>query len=67
MFKGTVLGLFWGLFRTDFCVVRTEQSGLIEGLVGRVLASGVVQFGGEVATIGRIHHVNVVALVGFCI
>ena len=45
MFKGTVWELFLRLFRTNFSVVWTEQSGLIEGLVGRVLTSGVVQFG----------------------
>ena len=44
MFKGTIWELFSRLFRTNFSVVRTKQSGLIEGLVGRVLASGVVQF-----------------------
>ena len=29
-----------GLFRTDFSVVWTKKSGLIEDLVGQVLASG---------------------------
>ena len=43
--KGTVWGLFSRLFRTNFNVVRTEQSRLIKGLVSRVLANGVVQFG----------------------
>ena len=32
--------LFLGLFRTNFSAVRTKKFGLIEGLVGRVLASG---------------------------
>ena len=50
--KGTVWGLFFGLFRTDFSVVQNEQSGLIEGLVGRVLASGVVQFGDVLDRVG---------------
>ena len=36
VFKGTG----WGLFRTDFNVVLTEKSRLVEGLVSRVLASG---------------------------
>ena len=45
MFKGTIWGLFLRLFRTDFSVVRTEQSRPIKGLVGQVLASGVVQLG----------------------
>ena len=40
MFKGIGCGLFSGLFRTNFSVVWTEKSGLIKGLVGRVLASG---------------------------
>ena len=30
---------------TDFSVFQTEQSKLIKGLVGRVLANGVVQLG----------------------
>ena len=40
VFKGTGWGLFSGLFRTDFSVVWTEKSRLMEDLVSRVLASG---------------------------
>ena len=44
LFKGTVWELFSKLFRIDFSVVRTDPSGLIEGLVSQVLSNVVVQF-----------------------